>query len=182
MPRDGARQVNNPARVPDTLAAIDGPQAGAPRIIHPVAVAVGTKEQHMYQRAESEPFVVPEDGTYTDNRGNPIALTKGHRLSVGRAMQFPAFRERLAGRRASGITAARAQSAAPENRVEPAPQTPEDGDTAPENRGDDEELTPQQKAARTRAANQAAKAEAETADETADDAAEPDAEADEDAE
>lgn len=186
--RDGIRQVNNPERVPDTLTAIDGPQEGARRVIHPVAMVVGTdpKEHEMYQRAEPEFFEVPADGTYRDRRGNPIAFKKGDRIPLSRAAQIEAFNVDLSGRHVSGITPAR-KEAAPENRMEPAPETPEGGEGDPENREgyetikareeaernaqqDEENLTPQQKAARTRAANQAAREEAEADADQSDDA------------
>lgn len=172
MQRDGTRNPNNPARVPDTLAAIDSPQAGALRVIHPVALVVGTpmKEHEMYRYPEQQLFEVPEDGTYLDHRGSPIAFKKGDRIPMTRAAQFEAFNVDLSGRHLSRITPARAESAATENRMEPAPETPEGGDNPPENRDEGEEgLTPQQKAARTRAANQAAKdadAPADGADES----------------
>lgn len=125
MERDGARQVNNPARVPDTLTAIDGPQAGQRRIIHPVAMPVGvdTKEPTMARTSiDQQTFEVPEDGVFTDHRGSPIAFRKGDRIPLTRAAQFAAFNASLEGEQLSGITAARAEGPAPENRAEPAPE------------------------------------------------------------
>lgn len=144
MQRDGTRQVNNPLRVPDTVTAIDGPQAGAPRIIHPVAIRVGTsiKETAMplYTNAESDVYEVPESGVYTDDNGNPFQFVKGHRMSHAEAARFSDFRAQAEGDTVPGLTAARvgdeqpavaetdepiaelrAEGSAPENRMESAP-------------------------------------------------------------
>lgn len=88
------RQMNNPSRVPSTLTAIDGPQEGAPRVIHPVGILVGRAvEESPMNPFQREPavFEVPQDGTYIDVDGNPFAFAKGHRLSLGRASRFPDF-------------------------------------------------------------------------------------------
>lgn len=156
-----APQVN-PDRVPDTIARIDGPQAGAPRIIHPVAMQVGVtgKDHEMVSRfVDRETFEVPKDGTYLDRRGNPIAFRKGDKLSLSRAAEFPDFDVSLEGKHLPGLSNARSDGAAPENRME----------SPPENRGDDSatedplgelsndayaQLSPPEKGARTRQFNE----------------------------
>jgi len=117
---DGApRQMNNPSRVPSTLTAIDGPQEGEARVIHPVGILVGraVEESPMnpFQR-EPEVFEVPQDGTYIDVDGNPFAFAKGHRLSLGRASRFPDFNVAAPDARNAR------QEPAPENRMEPSPE------------------------------------------------------------
>lgn len=125
MQRDSTRPQKNPDRVPSTLTAIDGPQEGALRAI---TVLVGTPmtEDTMVTRStvDNEYFEVPEDGTYMDDRGNPIALNKGDKLPLARAARFKDFNVSTEGTTLSGLTDARAMSA-PENRMEPAPENRE---------------------------------------------------------
>lgn len=152
---NGIRQMNNPERVPLTLTRIDGPQEGEPRVIHPVAVLVGRQDatretMNTYQDANAGLFEVPEDGTFQDDGGNPFQYFKGDRLPYMVARRFEAFRSHIdEGGVVPGLTDARALPGAPENRMEPAPEN-RDGTFVTE-----EDLTPAQKAARTRAENKA---------------------------
>lgn len=119
---DGTRQVNNPSRVPSTLTAIDGPQEGALRVIHPVALLVGTTQQETSMTpygSDAPYFEVPEDGVYTDDRGNPIAFKAGDKLTLSRAATFKDFNVSTEGSHLSGLSPAR-MDAAPENRMDPA--------------------------------------------------------------
>lgn len=108
---DGIRQMNNPSRVPSTLSAIDGPQEGAPRVIHPIGLRVGKEGQDMSLITGTDDtvyFEVPEDGTYLRRDGGSFWYPKGHRITTAEAALFDAFD-------------ARAESE-PENRMEPAPE------------------------------------------------------------
>lgn len=164
---DGIRQVNNPQRVPSTLTAIDGPQEGEPRVIHPITILVGRHDRtqttmNTYVNADPQYFEVPEDGTFQNDQGDPFQYAKGDRLPLSVAVRFPDFRDHIDDAEAGlqlarpvgevpdvGPAEKRAMASAPENRMEP----------APENRAGmfvaEEDLTPAQKAARTRAANKA---------------------------
>lgn len=168
---DGIRihQVNNPDRVPSTVTAIDGPQQGEARLIHPIALRVGRQTprstMNTYIDPASSQFEVPADGTYQDDAGDPFLYRQGDRIPFATAMRFPDFRDHLgdADRPVLGMTLARPLSEvpdvgpeerralreAPENRMMPAPENRE-GAFVP---GD--QLTPQQKAARTRSENKA---------------------------
>lgn len=91
---DGIRQVNNPSRVPSTLSAIDGPQEGTPRVIHPMGMLVGKEGQDMGLITGTDNtvyFEVPEDGTYIRRDGGSFWYPKGHRLTIGEAALFEAF-------------------------------------------------------------------------------------------
>jgi hypothetical protein len=91
----GIPTVNNPSRVPPLLELIDGPQEGAPRLIHPVGMLVGTPVTGAATMAETEHFIVPNDGVYLDDSGSPIQLFKGDALPRSRAAQFTAFRAKV---------------------------------------------------------------------------------------
>lgn len=127
---DGTRQINNPDRVSSTLTAIDGPQAGAPRVIHPLTLLVGERDRtgqtmNTYRDAESALFTVPDDGVYQDDAGNPFQYAKGDRLPFFVAARFAAFRDSgIDDAVVPGVSAARQerQEPAPENRMEPAPE------------------------------------------------------------
>lgn len=45
---------------------------------------------------EFKKFVVPEDGTYLDDRGSPIFFRKGYTMTLEWASQFKDFREEVA--------------------------------------------------------------------------------------
>lgn len=87
--------VNNPLRVPPLLTAIDGPQAGAPRVIHPIGLAVGVPGGSTSMDTSAATFLVPEDGTFMDDFGSPIQYRKGDHVPAARAREFPSFREQM---------------------------------------------------------------------------------------
>ena len=93
---DGA--PNNPRRVPPLLSAIDRPQEGLPRIIHPVALAVGRRQGVI--TTMSDPYaevVIEEDATFVNEQGDPFQFRAGDRVSAGRAMAFPELAKRVEG-------------------------------------------------------------------------------------
>lgn len=146
---DGTRLINNPNRVPPTLTAIDGPQAGEPRLIHPITMLVGTvsRETAPMDSTVHDLYTVKDEGTYKDENGDPFYFPAGHKLPHAVANHFPDFAVKEV--YVVGLSNVR-QETPQENRME----------TPPDNR---DELTPAQKAARTRAEN-AAKADAEQAE------------------
>jgi hypothetical protein len=123
---DGIRLRNNPDRVPPLLEALDPNQAGLPRIIHPIAMAVGSNERTdpmaLVTTMDAEhQFEVTEDGTYVNDQGDPFWFPKGHRLPLAVAVKFEDFRGDLKDEAVPGTQNARVEAPV-ENRMEPAPE------------------------------------------------------------
>lgn len=125
----GVRDPNNPARVPPILAAIDQPQEGLPRVIHPVGLVVGRPDPAASAQGVMSMYAgnveITEDMTVTDASGTPFRFKKGDRVSAARAAAFPDLAKRIEGP-IMGADEARAVYGAPENRMR---------GPAPENRG-----------------------------------------------
>lgn len=144
---EGPRDVNNPERVPPILSVIDQPQAGLPRVIHPVvSMLVGRPDpalttQGVISAMSDNTYEIPEDATYTNDAGDPIQFRKGDRVSAATAARFPDLvgkvdgdpnaalarpqAERDANQKAdeeAGLVERRMVKGAPENRMEPAPE------------------------------------------------------------
>ena len=130
----GMRNPNNPARVPPILSAIDQPQEGLPRVIHPIGLAVGRPDPLAAMTgvlntmdAFAGDVEITEDATYLNELGDPIQFRKGDRVSAARAAGFPELAKKIdQNKPIVGTNDARAIYGAPENRMEAG---------APQNRG-----------------------------------------------
>ncbi|MDQ3540839.1 MAG: hypothetical protein M3440_09140 [Chloroflexota bacterium] len=119
---DGTRLINNPNRVPPTLTAIDGPQEGEPRVIHPITMLVGTvsRETAPMDSTNPELYEVKEEGTYTNENGDPFYFPAGHKLPHAVANHFPDFATKGDEVYVAGSSNVR-QEEAPANRMETPP-------------------------------------------------------------
>lgn len=94
---------NNPATVPPLLSAIDQPQEGLPRVIHPIGMLVGRPDPSavgvVMDEASNTGFVtVPVDGTYRNVSGVPSRFRAGARIPVSRAASYPDLVNLIPGR------------------------------------------------------------------------------------
>jgi hypothetical protein len=124
----GVMSINNPDRVPRILDAIDQPQEGLPRVIHPVTLSVGRPDPLAASTgvlntmdAFAQDVVIEKTGTYLNEQGDPFLFKAGDRISAARAAAFPDLAKKLGDKPIRGTNDARAILAAPENRMESAP-------------------------------------------------------------
>lgn len=126
----GAREVNNPSRVPRILSVIDQPQEGLPRVIHPIGIRVGTPDPlaggtgvFSTMDAFAADVEITEDATYVNEAGDPYQFKKGDRIPAARAAAFPELAKKIdQDKPIVGTNDARADPNLIENRMEPAPQ------------------------------------------------------------
>lgn len=128
---DGIHNPNNPAKVPPILAAIDQPQEGLPRIIHPIGMLVGRPDPDAaasgvinMSEQYAAPIVLKEDVTLTNREGRSFRYRKGYRMTAAHAVNYPDLQTQLEGKPVDG--AADARSVIPEADL---------SFTPPENRG-----------------------------------------------
>lgn len=140
MERDGTiTTVNNPSRVHPLLDAIDQPQAGLPRVIHPIGMRVGQPDTGVIIVETHEGYIdIKEDATYVNDAGDPFFFPAGHKLSPAEASRFPDLVKQVDGGLIVVAVSARPEGevpdlaptelarrglpSAPENRMEPAPE------------------------------------------------------------
>lgn len=134
----GIRIIGNPARVPPILSAIDQPQEGLPRVIHPIALAVGRPDPDAARTGVistmdmyAKDVEIDEDVTLFNEQGDPFQFKAGDRISAARASQFPELARRVGDEPIRGAVDARSLAGAPENKARgEAPENRSDGDYA----------------------------------------------------
>jgi hypothetical protein len=187
--------MTDPRPAPSTLELIDPVQEGAPRLIHPIgapALHVGSplvyEEHRPMDRPESYHIVEKSEVRPSRNGKTSMQFAEGTKVPIHVAYEYGLVGDPvIVSARPEGETTATAnddpvfirdQGAAPENRMEPAPENrgyesiKAEEEAAANAAEDEDNLTPQQKAARTRAANKAAEEAQDTDEAPADEPAE----------